>query len=262
MWSDWLTPLRWLYRGVMLALMSTVFLLPTVLCQGRLGRAVRVGRRNLAVFMMNTWSGAMCRTFGIRCRVWGAPLDGPVLIVANHISWLAIQVMHSVAAMSFVAKAEIDDWPLFGYVAGKGGTVYHRRGSHDSALGVVEQMLEILRSGGRAAIFPEGGILPGAHVKHFHARMFRLAIESPCPVQPAMIRYVRGGERDNEATFIRGESFIGNMLRLLGRPAGWVELSFLEPFEAEGRQRRELAELAHARVVAAFEAPVSGVNEK
>ena len=160
--ADLLFPVRFLLRSIMLFLIATVFLLPTVLGRSSFGRAIRVGRRSLAEFMMNVWSRWLCRTFGAWPKVEGRPLDGPVVIVANHISFLDIQVMHSVAAMSFVAKAEIDDWPPFGFLARSGGTVFHRRGSHDSAHGAVGELLEILRNGGRVAIFPEGGILPGA----------------------------------------------------------------------------------------------------
>ena len=145
MWTDVFTPLRWCYRGLLLLLQSTVFLVPTVLLQGRVGHAVVLGGRSLAERVLNRWSGFTCRVFGIRTRVYGEPQAGPVLVVANHISWADIQALHSVAAMSFVGKAEIAEWPLMGYLASKGKTIYHRRGSHDSANGVVAQMLAATR---------------------------------------------------------------------------------------------------------------------
>ena len=68
--------------------------------------------------------------FGIKVHVSGKPAEGAVLIAANHISWLDIPVLHSACAMGFVAKAEIERWPLFGYIARSGSTIFHRRGSH------------------------------------------------------------------------------------------------------------------------------------
>ena len=258
MWSDALTPVRWLYRGALFLLQSTVFLFIAVALQGALGRSIRFGGRTLGEWVLNAWSNLMCRTFGIVPDIQGRPVDGPVLLVANHISWADIQALHSVAEMSFVAKAEIAGWPVFGFLASRGGTIFHQRGSHDSALGAVAQMLDKLEQGGRVAIFPEGGILPGAQVKRFHARLFKVAVEADCPVQPTMIRYVRDGQRDDGVTFLPGENFAQNLLRLMGRPACRVEVRFLDTFETEGRPRRDLAAQAEAAVRMAYDEPVGG----
>ncbi len=257
MWTDALSPLRWLLRGSLFLLHATLGLVPAVLAQSRLGRSVHVGRRSLDVLMLNWWSRWTCRLFGLDPVVRGAPADGPVLIVANHISWADIQALHSVAPMSFVAKAEISRWPVFGFLANAGGTIYHQRGSHDSSHGVMAQVLERLAAGGRVAIFPEGGIFPGAHIKHFHARMFKVAQEAGCPVQPAMIRYVRDGRRDPDVTFINGENFLHNLVRLMGRPASRAELVFLDAFDPADLPRKALASRAEDAVKAAYDEPVT-----
>lgn len=252
MWTDLLTPVRWLYRGVLFLILLLVLTPPTVALQGKVGRSIRIGARGLDERVLNAWSRVGCRVFGIQPAFRGKILDGPVLVVANHVSWLDIQVLHSVAAMSFVAKAEIQDWPLMGWLASRGGTVYHRRGSHDSASGAVEQVHAKLAGGGRVAIFPEGGIFPGEHIKRFHARMFRVAVEADCPIQPAMVRYIRDGRRDPEVAWIKGESLFANMLRLMGRPTSRADLTFMESFEPNGRARRELADRAQAMVEEAY----------
>ena len=55
------------------------------------------------------------RCFGFRIRRHGEPAGQPVLFVANHVSWLDIELMHSQAFMCFVAKVEIERWPLIGW---------------------------------------------------------------------------------------------------------------------------------------------------
>ncbi len=253
MWTDRLTPVRILSRLLLLMVLVGLLLLPTVVCQTRPGHALRGPRRTLAEFMLNTWSRALCRVFGVAVQASGQLLPGPVLVVANHISWLDIPVLHSLGAMSFVGKSEIDDWPLFGFLARAGGTVFHRRGSHDSADEVAARLVERLNAGHRAAIFPEGGIRPGEAINVFHARMFRVAVEAPCPVQPAMIRYLRGGRRDPEMTFLDGEGFPANVLRLLGRPSSVADVHLLEPLAAVDRPRKEIASLAYRAVRAAYD---------
>ncbi len=256
MWTDFLTPVRWLYRGVLLLLLCVVALAPTVILQGRFGQSRRWRGRSWAEWSLMTFSGGACRVFGLRPKVDGRPMPGPVLIVANHIAWLDIELLHAAGAMSFVGKAEIARWPLLGFLAARGGTIFHQRGSHDSATGVAGAMTAKLGESGRVAIFPEGGILPGEDIKRFHARLFKVAIEADCPVQPVMIRYTRKGERDPGTTFLRGESFVTNTIRLMGRPACDAELKFLAPYETKRRSRRELAAIAENEIRTAYEGPV------
>jgi 1-acyl-sn-glycerol-3-phosphate acyltransferase len=134
-----------------------------------------------------------------------------------------------------------------------GETVFHQRGSHDSASGVVTAMTERLRAGGRVAIFPEGGILPGEGIKHFHARMFGAAIAGGAPVQPVMLRYSRRGALHHDITFRPREHFLGNFLRLLAQPRCIAEIHLLPLIEPAPMQRRQLAAEAESAVRSAFE---------
>jgi 1-acyl-sn-glycerol-3-phosphate acyltransferase len=180
------------------------------------------------------------------------------LVVANHISWIDIVLLHSFTAMGFVAKAEIDGWPLLGAVARAGGSVFHRRGSHDSASGVAAQMIKRLRENRRVAIFPEGGILPGEGVKLFHARLFAAPVEAGVPVQPVMLRYLRDGVRYDDITFLPGENFLTNFIRLLMQKKCLADVRVLPLIETTGKQRRQLAGEAENAVREAFEAEIPG----
>ena len=191
--------------------------------------------------------------FGVRVKVTGTPANAPVLFAANHLSWLDIPVLNSGCAMGFVGKAEIEQWPIFNFIARAGGTIFHQRGCHDSATGVTVAMSERLQEGRAVTIFPEGGIKPGAQVRVFHARMFRPAVDVGCLVQPIMVRYMCDGERDDDFAFRPGESMMKNFLRVLARRGVTADLHFLPPFSAEGKPRRELAEASRAAVVTSFE---------
>ena len=225
----------------------------TVLCQVGPLKSIRLGRRQLGEVMLTWWSGMICRIFGLKRRIRGDIRPGPQLLAANHISWIDIPLLHSVGAMGFVAKAEIEDWPVIGWLGRIGDTVYHRRGSHDSASGVVSAMTDRLAAGGRVAIFPEGGILPGPGVKRFHARMFGAAIGTGVPVQPAMLRYSRDGRREDDITFREGEHFLANFFRLMQQPTCDAEVELLPVIPSLDRQRRQLAEDAEVAVRAAFD---------
>ena len=223
-------------------------------------KRMRVKGEPLHDVMLRWWAGTMCRIFGVAVRRSGAFAEGAQLIVANHISWLDIQVLHSLSPMGFVAKSEIEGWPVAGYLARVGGTVFHRRGSHDSASGVATAMANRLAACGKVAIFPEGGILPGFGVKRFHARLFAAAVDTGSTVQPVAIRYLRDGKHFKDMSFRKGESFVANILRLMSQPRRVAEAIILEPLPSKGVARRTLALAAENAVRTAFESDTAAAH--
>jgi 1-acyl-sn-glycerol-3-phosphate acyltransferase len=245
--------LRLIYRLPFLLLHVCISTPVTVFCQNSAIRAVRLAGQPLGEMMACWWSRVVCHIFGIRRNLSGEFTPGAQLVAANHISWIDIVLLHSFTAMGFVAKAEIDNWPLLGVVARAGGSVFHQRGSHDSASGVAAAMATRLRENRKVAIFPEGGILPGEGVKRFHARLFAAAIETGVPVQAVMLRYLRDGSRYDEITFLPGEVFGINFLRLLMQKSCVADVRVLPLIHPTGRQRRQLAGEAEEAVRAAYE---------
>jgi 1-acyl-sn-glycerol-3-phosphate acyltransferase len=245
--------LRFTFRTVLLVLFLIFALLPILLVINRYQKLdTQVGWRKadaLGVRLAN-W---FLWFFGIRARTRGTPVDGPVLIAANHISWLDILALHTHCAMGFVGKAEIEQWPVFRFIARTGGTIFHQRGNHDSAADVSSMMVQRLQKGRRVAIFPEGGILPGTGIRVFHARMFRAAVDVECPVQPVMVRYLTKGHRDDDILFREGESMLANFTRLLARPGAVADIHFLPVIDSKGKPRRALADAARAAVISSYE---------
>jgi 1-acyl-sn-glycerol-3-phosphate acyltransferase len=251
---DPLRPLRYLWRVPLLLLHV---LLGVVLCAGILSWNKHVvmkdGREPFAHRMIRWWSTKLLRIFGLRSVRFGQPLRDPVLFVANHTSWIDIELLHSQRAACFVAKAEIASWPLVGWLAASGGTIFHRRGSNHSLAAVMQVMVERLRSGRSVAVFPEGGTGHNGVLKVFHARIFQAALDADVPVQPVALRFVRNGKRQIDAGFRDNENFLQNFLRMLGGPAMDAEVHFLEPVPASPEGRRRMADLSRERIAAALE---------
>jgi 1-acyl-sn-glycerol-3-phosphate acyltransferase len=245
--------LRLIYRLPFLLLHLCIATPVTVLCQGSTGRSIQLAGQPFNEFLSCWWSRMICRIFGIRRRISGEFTPGAQLVTANHISWIDIALLHSFTAMGFVAKAEINSWPLLGILARAGGSVFHQRGNHDSSSGVAAAMAERLRENRKVAIFPEGGILPGEGVKYFHARLFAAVIETEVPIQPVMLRYLRDGSRYDEITFLPGEHFMANFFRLLMQKSCTADVNVLPLIESAGKQRRQLAGEAEGAVRAVFE---------
>jgi 1-acyl-sn-glycerol-3-phosphate acyltransferase len=213
---------------------------------------VPAGGVSLEKWMIRWWSGRLLRIFGFRIRRFGEPLPGAVLFVANHISWLDIELMHSQRPVSFVAKSEIARWPFVGWLAARAGTLFHRRGSTDSLAVVMGHVVDRLRAGHAVGVFPEGGSGHGDRVGTFHARIFQTALDAGTPVQPVALRYGTQGRQDPRVPFGRGESFFANLLRVLGGPRLDAEIHFLERVAPTPDARRRMAEESRARIVRAL----------
>jgi 1-acyl-sn-glycerol-3-phosphate acyltransferase len=203
--------------------------------------------------LLRNWSRLFLRLFGVRVRSVGTPLNDPVMFVANHGSWMDITVLHALRSAGFVAKAEIDRWPVVGWMARRGGTIFHRRGSMHSLGAVMAVMSDRLREGRSIAAFPEGGTAPAGTLKTFHARIFQAALDAGAPVQPVALRYLRDDAPWTGAAFRSGENFLQNVFRVMGMRALTAEVHFLEPvgFDREGG-RRKTAEAARARIAHAL----------
>ena len=205
------------------------------------------------------WTARLLRVLGVQLSIQGQLPSGPVLVVANHISWLDIVALHALKPMWLVSKAEVKGWPLIGRLAAAVGTLFIQRGDTQSRAKVARRMAALLRHGHTVGFFPEAGISGGPGVGRFHARLFGPAIRAAVPVVPVTIRYHEPGcqpRRDlyEQIVFGPGSHFFGNLLRVMMHPAVEVELiitTVLLPPHA-GRdtlsgQARELVRLAYER---------------
>ena len=250
-------PLRYLVR-VPLLLLHILIAPPLALVVAVLPAhsARDAGHEPWAHRLVRWWSARLLAIFGFRVTASGTPLADPALFVANHVSWLDIELLHTQRAACFVAKAEIAGWPLVGWLAARAGTIFHRRGSTHSLGAVIKVMVERLRQGRAVAVFPEGGIdhVSGAYrVRTFHARIFQAAFDAAVSVQPVALAYRRDGALWKGATFLPGESFLGNFLRLLGESGLQAEVTFLAPVITSGDGRRRLAEAARDAIASHLE---------
>jgi len=250
--SDWRRPLRYLWRTPLL-LLHVLVVLPFVMLMINpfTARWISGGER-MDHRVIRLWSAGMLRVFGLRTRRFGTPLPNAALFVANHVSWIDITLMHSQRVVGFVAKAEISRWPVVGWLASRGGTIYHHRGDNESLHGVMHQMVQRLEQGQAVGVFPEGRTTDGQRIGVFHARIFQPAVLAGVPAQPVALKYGARGDAQTTVAFQKNEHFLGNFLRLLGEPPRAAEVHFLEPVAASEEGRRRMAETCRERIIAAM----------
>ena len=201
---------------------------------------------------VQAWSQQLLRVLGIRLRVSGAPSQGPLLLVANHISWLDIAVIHAAGYCRFVSKADVKHWPVVGTLATASGTLYIERESRRDAMRVVHHMVESLRAGDVIAVFPEGTTGDGRSLLPFHANLLQAAISANVPVQPLALRFVdvHTGALHFAPSFVGDETLLGSLWRTLSAANLGADVLYGTAEHAQGRDRRTWAQDLHAQVQA------------
>jgi len=193
---------------------------------------------------IQAWAQRLLEIWGIRLVVRGTPPHGgPVLLVANHISWLDILVMHAARHCRFVSKSDIQHWPLIGTLATAAGTLYIERASRRDAMRVVHHMADALRAGEVVAVFPEGTTSDGVHLLPFHANLLQAAISADAPVVPVALQFVdqRSGQTSLAPCYIGDDTLIGSLWRTFTTPGIIAVVTYGVTQQAGGRNRREWA---------------------
>ena len=169
-----------------------------------------------------------CRCLGLDIHIHGARPSGNALFAGNHISWTDIPVLGSVQPVRFLSKSEVAHWPLIGWLARQGGTLFIKRGG-GQARQIKAGIAEKLRAGESVLIFPEGTTSAGLTVLPFHGLLLKAAAESAVPIQPVTISYRRNNHPDHLAPFIGDDEFHSHLITLLRKPSPRVDVFFHPP---------------------------------
>ena len=190
------------------------------------------------------WSLGMLRRLRIDLIVKGNPaLNGPLMLVANHMSWLDITALHAARFCRFISKADIKKWPFIGTLASGIGTLFIERESRRDAMRVVQHMTASLQAGDVLGVFPEGTTTDGTALLPFHANLFQAAIAANAPIQPVALQFIdtTTGQRSAAPCYVGDDTLAESVWRTLMTPNIAVVISFGEPQLAEGRDRRAWA---------------------
>ena len=228
-----------------------------------------LGRRGLTDRLPVVYHRLCCRIFGLRIEVRGTPSTArPTLFVANHTSYIDVEVLSTVLPVSFVAKAEVAGWPLFGLLAKLQRTVFvdRRRGStREQRDGIAER----LAAGDSLVLFPEGTSNDGNRMLPFRSALFSVAerpVEGePLTVQPVSLAYTRldgfplGYAIRPLVAWYGDMAMGGHLWRLVGLGKLTAVLEFHPPVTiAEFRSRKAMAEHCHRLVARGVAAALAG----
>lgn len=187
------------------------------------------------------------RVCGARVEVIGTHLKRDVFYVANHISWVDILALAGASGTAFVAKAELAEAPVVGWLASLNRTVFVKR---EHRMGVAEQinaLKEALVDNWSVTVFPEGTTTDGQSLLPFKTSMLSV-LEPPPPgvlVQPVILDY---GPVAEWIGWIGEEGGVNNAKRVLSRKGSFrLRLHYLEPFSPEDFRGRKAISMESRR---------------
>lgn len=231
-----------LARGVA----TTVFLLP------RLSQDQREQR-------IRQWSADFLRILDIRVIVHGTPPDEArrqILFIANHISWIDIWAIKQAHPVNFVAKSEVRDWPVIGWLSKKVGTLFIERARRHDTGRTANDMEQGLRNGQCLCLFPEGTTTNGTELKPFKTGLFQAAINTEAVVWPIAIRYPHPDGSPNTTVAYDGDiTLLQSLSAVLRQREIRVELHFAQPLDARGQERRHLSHQARHAISSLLHLP-------
>jgi lyso-ornithine lipid O-acyltransferase len=257
-------------RAILILLMLALVTPAGMLLQAVL---LRVSRRG-AAWLPVMYHRFVCRLLGVRIDIRGQLAAGrPLLITANHSSWLDIPVFSAVAPLSFIAKREVAGWPVVGWLARLQRTIFVDRERRSRTGEVNRTIASRLAEGDVMVLFAEGTSSDGNRVLPFRSALIGAVHDVPdrsedAPallVQPVAIAYLQlnglpMGRQHRPLVAWHGDVELApHVWRLLTAGTIDVVVAFGEPIAlGSARQRKEVATRAEQQVRAMLQALVSG----
>lgn len=220
--------------------MATIATLFPFYTAARRGNAVKV------------WSQSLLRLLGVRLHVHGRPpgtRTAPVMLVANHVSWLDIYAINAVLPVRFVAKSEIRAWPVIGWLSAHAGTLFIERARRRDTVRISGEIAGAMQRGDVVTVFPEGTTTDGSKVLRFHSSLLQPALQAGAAVQPVALRYGRDdGSLCVEAAYDGDKSLWATLQLIVARPVIHAHVWFLPVLPTTAADRRTLANAAQTAI--------------
>ena len=189
---------------------------------------------------MQRHARSMSKIFRLETRVEGAvPTRG--LLISNHLGYIDILVLASVAPTVFVAKRDVKFWPVIGVLAQMGGTLFVNRERRSQVGQVNDEIQAALNRGALVVLFPEGTSSNGQTVMPFKTSLLEPAAQSAHPLTVSTIDYaIEDGDAGDEVCYWGDHTFFPHLLNLLGKRAVRATVRFA-PVQRTATDRKQLA---------------------
>ncbi|MBN9077377.1 MAG: 1-acyl-sn-glycerol-3-phosphate acyltransferase [Rhizobiales bacterium 65-79] len=201
------------------------------------------------------WHRLAAKVLGIRIHRTGSMAEiRPLLLAANHVSWVDIIALGAAADVYFVAKADMAKWPGIGWLCKMQRTVFVERERRGRSGDQVNEIGARLAAGDPMVLFAEGTTSDGNLLKPFNSTLFgaaKMALaaapEGKVFIQPVAIAYTRlhgmplGRDKRGHVAWIGDQDLLPHVVTLLRDGALDAEVRFGEPVEFNAASKRKEA---------------------
>ena len=195
-------------------------------------------------WIVSHWSRSLLGLMNIEITVFGNRPSADVvntMFVGNHISWIDIHALNSVRAVRFIAKAELKNWPIFGWLAKQCNTLFIEREKKKDAFRIIESASQSLIKGDCLCFFPEGTTTDGTELLAFKGSLMQAPINAGADVWPFVIEYPNEDGTPNIAMAFAGETtLVSSIWQIISLNRPKVSLTFLPKISPKGHERRGL----------------------
>ena len=204
-------------------------------------------------------SRRMLQLLAVEVDARGAPPSSG-LLVCNHLSYLDILVLVTLAPSVFVSKSEVRHWPVFGWFSRMSGTLYVDRTRRSDVGRLTGEIRDVLRRGIVVVLFPEGTSSNGRDVLPFKSSLLEPVSGAQHALTVAHIGYaLADGSVENDICYWGDMTFFPHFLKLLTKRGIRARVRFA-PIKHPAAQRKDLAPQLHAEITRLKDLP-AGVNE-
>ncbi|MFV1873309.1 MAG: lysophospholipid acyltransferase family protein [Oleiphilus sp.] len=195
------------------------------------------------------WVKDLTYSMNTELLVTGKVMSESGFFVSNHISWLDTIILSHIQPISFIARHDLEHWPLLGTFTKRMQSVYIDRTNKFQAYRSIPALEARLNEGRSVHVFPEATTSEGSHVLTFYPMFYEAAVRTGKKVQAVAIQYCdEHGQRIKEPAFINDDSFLDTLERILRVKKVYAHYHFCEPLDAKKNNRKQLCALTKRQI--------------
>lgn len=152
------------------------------------GRSSR-RRARWQALILHRWARIVASILGLRIDASCNAPAAPFLLVSNHLSYVDVIVFASQLHCVFVAKKDVESWPIIGTLCRSVGTIFIDRRNRRDLARVNDAIAQALEEGRGIILFAEGTSTNGTSVLPFRSSLLEAPAIQEFPVSYAAMSY-------------------------------------------------------------------------
>ena len=207
-------------------------------------KASKAGHRLLRHKVLNASLKVLLGILKVRTEVHGTPMVHAGAYISNHVSWLDVPLMGCIRFSIFVAKDDVESWPIVGTITKRIGTIFINRANKFSTYRCLPRVEEKIRQDQQVVFFPEGTTSSGQDTLTFYPMFFETISRTQSCIQPVVIRYERAdGTYCHSVPFVDDMTFLSSLFQILSEPEIIAHITYMPPIPAANQHRQELCKM-------------------